>query len=115
MSKFKCIRSFFWPPKMKSYNEGQIIQSSEFNTIGYPANTNFIQVYEDDGYAANSSTFPTLNSDDDISSPSLDNGSDYSIGSDSYDSGSSATPGSSDSGFDFGGGDSGGGGASGDW
>ena len=87
----------------KYYHGGQVISSVQYSSLPHHEQSNFSKLEEDEP-----STYST------ISTPYIDYTSDVStdssiFGNDNYDVSSS------DNSFDFGGGDSGGAGSSGDW
>lgn len=107
MSDYKCINPFF-SHSGKQYYYGNKISQSQYLILPPSEQRNFIQDYEDEGRVSSGSNYDTSSSDTSWlynidTSPS----SDYSSGSDSGSDSSSN--------FDFGGGDTGGGGVSGDW
>jgi len=101
MSIYKCVNSFL-SSKGKRFAYGHRIEQIEFNTLSNYEQRNFTK---EAGYTPSYSS-PSSNDSD----SSINLGSMLDFGSSSFDSGSS----SNDFGG-FGGGDSGGAGAGGDW
>jgi uncharacterized membrane protein YgcG len=102
---YRCISPFISSANNCAYKMGQKIFSSEYNQLKYSERSNFTDE-DEETYSSNSSTDNTISS-------LLD----FSLWNDTGSSSSGLDLGSNDSSsFDgFGGGDTGGGGASGDW